>query len=79
MTDITIFPIIEWETQTTPAGYGILNIKILPVVLPAVEPPKTERNRQLHRFGIAAEQCELLAQDMLELAARLREKRKSAN
>jgi hypothetical protein len=72
MAGVTIFPIVGWETKATPAGYGALTIAVCPVRLEA----DPERTLQAHHFGIAAEQCELLAQDLAQMATTLRELRK---
>lgn len=79
MSEVTVFPIIEWATQTTPAGYGVLSIKILPVELGDMRPADPGKTAQSHHFGIAAQQAELLARDLTEMAATLREKRRTSN
>jgi hypothetical protein len=79
MAGVTIFPIVGWETNTTPAGYGVLTITVYPVRLEAAAQADPEKTMQVHHFGIAAEQCELLAQDLTRTAATLRERRKTAN
>jgi hypothetical protein len=67
------------ETKTTPAGYGVLNITVYPVRPEAAAHSDPEKTMQAHYFGIAAEQCELLAQDLTRMAAALREQRKTSN
>jgi hypothetical protein len=79
MAGVTIFPIVGWETKTTPAGYGMLTITVYPERLEAAAQADPEKTLQAHHFGIAAEQCELLAQDLTQMAALLREPRKTSN
>ena len=79
MGDLTIFPIVEWKTATTPAGYGVLTIRILPLELGEMRPARLEKIEEARHFGISDEQAELLAQDLIRMAAELREKRKSSN
>jgi hypothetical protein len=79
MTDLKIFPIVSWKTEATPAGYGVLTITTLPFDLGAMQPAETGKTAQAHHFGIAAEQLELIVKDLSEMAAALREKRKTSN
>jgi hypothetical protein len=79
MAGVTIFPIVGWETKATPAGYGALTITVCPVRLEAAVQADPERTLQAHHFGIAAEQCELLAQDLTRMATTLRERRETSN
>lgn len=78
MTDEAIFPIVGWKTRTSPAGYGVLTIKILPVRLGDMT-DQSGKTEQVHHFGIHAEQAELIVKDLTEMLATLRAKRKSAN
>jgi hypothetical protein len=79
MNDITLLPIVGWDLRATPAGYGMLNIKYHPG-LPSrpLTQEESETSALSLQLGIAAEQAELLAQDLLAMAAQLRERRKSS-
>jgi hypothetical protein len=80
MDDVTLFPIVGWKTEGMPAGYGALNIQALPgIPAPGLSQAEMDQATQSIQFGISAEQCEMLAQDLMQMAARLRAKRKSAN
>lgn len=79
MTDLSIFPIIGWKTETSPSGYGVLTITILPFELGDMRPVEMEKIEESRHFGISDEQAELLGQDLIAMAERLREKRRSSN
>jgi hypothetical protein len=79
MAGVTIFPIVGWETKATPAGYGVFTITVCPVRLEAAVQADPERTLQAHHFGITAEQCELLAQDLTRIATTLCERRETLN
>jgi len=79
MAGVAIFPIVGWEAKATPAGYGALTITVCPVRLEAAAHADPETMLQAHHFGIAAEQCELLAQELTAMATTLRERRETSS
>jgi hypothetical protein len=73
MTAKEILPILGWATKTSPAGYGLVNIRChagQPSMLLTRE--EMETNARSLQFGISADQCELLAQDLISMAKQLR-------
>jgi hypothetical protein len=68
----TVLPIVGFAAAAHPSGVGLLVIKHLPGIAPVgATPAQLEKSIVSRQYGIRAEQCTLLAQDLLALADKL--------
>lgn len=76
--DITLFPVVGWESATLPDENVMLVLNYLPGI--PSKPLTTDQMHQLaavHRFGMTASQCEELARVLQSAAAKSRERKRS--
>jgi hypothetical protein len=79
-TMITVLPIVGWDIAVHPSGVGLLDIKWLPgIPQSGATQAQLDRATQSHQYGIHAEQCDQLAEILIELAARLRKAKAALN
>jgi hypothetical protein len=77
---VTVLPIVGFATAAHPSGLGMLVIKHLPGIAPdGATQKQIDRATEVRQYGIRAEQCILLAQDLLELAGKLRAAKAALN
>jgi hypothetical protein len=77
---ITVLPIVGWKIAAHPTGTGLLDIRWIPgIPPPGATQEQIDKATQSHQYGIHAEQCDELAEILIELAGRLRAAKASLN